>query len=127
MPPAVFGKCLVFNKVICLYHTFVLSRLSRVQLCVTPWTIVLQAPLSMGFSPGKNIRVGCHSLLQGVFSTQGPNPRLLDLLHWQVGALALVPPGKAHIIHLVDPSPTSLLPLSHAHPAFPLVQAHFAV
>ena len=27
--------------------------------------------------PGKNTRVGCHALLQGIFSTQGPNPGLL--------------------------------------------------
>ena len=29
-------------------------------------------------SPGKNTRVGCHSLLQGIFLTEGSNP---DLLH----------------------------------------------
>ena len=28
-------------------------------------------------SPGKNIRVGCHALLQGIFPTQGLNPGLL--------------------------------------------------
>ena len=28
-------------------------------------------------SPGKNIGVGCHSLLQGIFLTQGLNPGLL--------------------------------------------------
>ena len=27
-----------------------LSRFSRVRLCVTPWTVAHQAPLSMGFS-----------------------------------------------------------------------------
>ena len=27
-----------------------LSHFSRVRLCATPWTIALQAPLSMGFS-----------------------------------------------------------------------------
>ena len=29
---------------------YVLSLFSHVQLCVTPWTVALQAPLSMGFS-----------------------------------------------------------------------------
>ena len=29
-----------------------------------------------GDSPGKNIKVGCHALLQGIFSTQGLNPGL---------------------------------------------------
>ena len=31
----------------------------------------------------------CHSLLQGTFLTQGSNPCLLSLLHWQVGSLPL--------------------------------------
>ena len=30
-----------------------------------------------GDSPGKNSRVGCHFLLQGIFPTQGLNPGLL--------------------------------------------------
>ena len=30
-----------------------------------------------GDSPGKNIGVSCHELLQGIFPTQGPNPGLL--------------------------------------------------
>ena len=38
--------------------------------------------------------MGCHFLLQGIFPTQGLNPRLLCLLHWQAGSLPLAPPGK---------------------------------
>ena len=45
-------------------------------------------------SPGMNTGVGCHALLQGIFPTQGSNPSLLHLLHWQVGSLPLVPPEK---------------------------------
>ena len=45
-------------------------------------------------SPSKNTGVGCHSLLQGVFPTQGTNPCLLCLPHWQAGSSPLVPPGK---------------------------------
>ena len=45
-------------------------------------------------SPGKNTGVGCHFLLQRIFPTQGSNPCLLRLLHWQAGSLPLVPPGK---------------------------------
>ena len=45
-------------------------------------------------SPGKNIGVGCHFLLQGTFPTQGLNLRLLHLLHWQEGSLPLAPPEK---------------------------------
>ena len=36
-----------------------------------------------GIFPSKNIEVGCHFLLQGIFPTQRSNPRLLCLLHWQ--------------------------------------------
>ena len=42
-------------------------------------------------SPGQNTGVGCHVLFQGIFLTQGSNPRLLCLLHWQVDSLL---PGK---------------------------------
>ena len=45
-------------------------------------------------SPVKNTGVGCHALLQGIFPTQGLNPSLQCLLHWQVGSLLLAPPGK---------------------------------
>ena len=45
-------------------------------------------------SPGKNIGVGCHALLQGIFSTQGLNQSLLYLLHWQVSSLPLAVPGN---------------------------------
>ena len=41
-----------------------------------------------------NTGVGCHALLQGIFPTQGLNPHLLSLLHWQQGSLPLAPPGK---------------------------------
>ena len=47
-----------------------------------------------GDSPGKNTEVGCHTLLQGIFPTQGSNPPLLHLLHWLVGSLPPAPPGK---------------------------------
>ena len=57
--------------------------LSRVQLFATPWTVALQA-LCPWDSPGKNTGEGCHSLLQGIFPTQGSNLGLLRLLHWQV-------------------------------------------
>ena len=41
--------------------------------------------------PGKNTGVGCHSLLQGIFPTQGSNP---GLLYWQADTLPSEPPGK---------------------------------
>ena len=50
-----------------------------------------------GDSTGKHTGVGCHFLLQGIFPTQGLNPHLLNLLHWQAGSLPLVPPQKPRV------------------------------
>ena len=44
--------------------------------------------------PGKNAGVDCPFFLQGIFLTQGSNPLLLGLLHWQADSLPLTPPGK---------------------------------
>ena len=69
------------------------QSLSRLQLSATPQTEAHQAPLSMGFSRQEHWS-GLHALLQGIFPTQRSNPHLLCLLHWQVGSLAVTPPGK---------------------------------
>ena len=44
--------------------------------------------------PGKNTEACCHAFLQGIFLTQGSNPCLLRLLHWQVDSLPLSHPGS---------------------------------
>ena len=49
--------------------------------------------------PGRNTGVGSHSLLQGIFLTQGLNSHLVHLLHWQVSSLPLTPPGKPFILN----------------------------
>ena len=36
-----------------------------------------------GIFPGKNTEADCHFLLQGIFLSQGLNPFLVHLLHWQ--------------------------------------------
>ena len=54
-----------------------LSHFSSVWLVATLWTIAHQA-LHPWDSPSKNTGVGCHSLLQGIFPTQGSNPRLMS-------------------------------------------------
>ena len=75
------------------------SHFSTVQLFVTPWTVVLWAPLSMGFSR-QEYWSGLPCLLQGVFPTLELNPRCWHFPHWQVGSLPLVAPGKPkHIVH----------------------------
>ena len=59
-------------------HAVRACMLTHVQLCATPWTIWPARLLCPWNSPGKNTGVGCHSLLQGIFLTQGLN---WDLLH----------------------------------------------
>ena len=61
-----------------LNHVWLFSISSTRLFC--PWNF-----------PGKNTGVGCHFLLKGIFLTQGSNPHLLCLLHWQVDSLSTVP------------------------------------
>ena len=67
-----------------------------------------QGPLSMGFPRQEPTGVGCHFLLQGIFPTQGSNPCLLNLPHWQAGSLSLVPPGS-NIMNMTDKKTTPRL------------------
>ena len=72
-------------------------RAKSLQLCLTRCDPLDRSPPGSSVpedSPGKNTGVGCHSLLQGIFLTQGLNLSLLRLLHWQVDSLPLVPLGK---------------------------------
>ena len=70
-----------------------LSPFSHVRLFVTLWTVEPTRLLCPWDSPGKETRVGCHALLQGIFLTQGLN---LHLLHQQAVSLPLS--------HLVSPN-----------------------
>ena len=62
-------------------HVCMLSRFSCVQLFVIPWTVVRQAPLSMGFSRQEHWS-GLPSPPPGDLLTQGFYPCLLHPLHW---------------------------------------------
>ena len=63
---------------------FISQLLSHVWLFVTLWTIACQAPLSMEFP--RQEYWSLYFLLQGIFLTQGWNPRLLP---WQANSLPL--------------------------------------
>ena len=61
------------------------------QLCSTLQPYSLPGSSVHGIlSPDKNTGLRCHALFQEIFVTQGLNPRLLCLLHWQAGSLLLV-------------------------------------
>ena len=77
-------------KYLHMLRACLLSQFRRIQLLVTPWTVVHQAPLSMGFS-----RQEYWSELLFPIPGDLPHPGINQgLLHWQVGSLALAPPGK---------------------------------
>ena len=70
-----------------------LSCFSRVRLFAALWTVAPQTSLSMGF-PRQDTGVGCHALLQGIFTTQGLNSSLSHLLHWWVSSLPVAATGR---------------------------------
>ena len=87
----------------CVYYLatyYYAQLLSCIQLFATSWTVAHQVPLSMEFS--KNTGVDCHFLLQRIFPTQGLNPCLQHLLHWQADSLPVVPPGKPNLLVLCN-------------------------
>ena len=68
--------------------------LSHVQLLGTPGGLWPTRLLCPWHSPGKNTGVGSHSLLQGIFLSQGSN---LHLLCWQADSLPSELPGKTEV------------------------------
>ena len=66
------------RKCVCVSH------FNHVRLFAIPWTVACHVPLAHEDSPGKNIGVGCHALLQGIFLTQKSNlslPRSRQILY----------------------------------------------
>ena len=62
----------------CTSHVLCCAEsLSHVQLFSVPWTVSSPGSSVHEDSPGKNVRVGCHALLQGILPTRGSNPGLL--------------------------------------------------
>ena len=62
--------------------------LGNVRLFAIPWIGAHLASLSVEFSR-QEYWIGVFSLLQEIFPTQGSNPHLLLVPHWQVGSLPL--------------------------------------
>ena len=66
-------------------NVYMLSCFHLFLLLATLWTV--QCPWDF---PGRNTGVGCHTLPQRIFPTQGSNQHLSHLLHWQMGSLPFV-------------------------------------
>ena len=68
--------------------------LHHVRVSVAPWTGARQFPLPREFSR-QEYWSGLSFPPPGIFPTQGLNPHLLHLMHWQVDSLPLAPPGRS--------------------------------
>ena len=79
-------------------YTLCAQSLSDVRLFVTPMDCSPTKLLCPWDSPGKNTRVGCHALLQGIFPTEVLN---LCLLHWQADSLPLTHLGSP-CVYFID-------------------------
>ena len=71
-------------------NVFVCTPAQSCPTLCNPMDYSCQIPQSMGF-PRQEYLNGCHFLLQGIFPTQGSNPSLLHLLHWQTDSLPTAP------------------------------------
>ena len=85
-----------------------------------PWTVARQGPQSMGFSRQEYWN-GLPCPPPAIFLTQGLNPCLLCLLHWQAGSFPLAPPGKPLPAARQAESPATT-PCSLLSPAEPCLQ-----
>ena len=75
-----------------------LSHFSHVQLFAT-YELYPARFLCPWDPPGKNSRVGCHAVLQGIFPIQGSNPCPISPA-LKAGSLPLAPPGKRQPIYI---------------------------
>ena len=67
----------------------VLSHFSCIRLFAMLWTVACQAPLSIGILQARILEWIAMPSSRGIFPTQGSNPQLLHLLHWEAGSLPL--------------------------------------
>ena len=95
-------------------------------VCVLSWSVLSDSVIAWTEGPrllcpwdfpGKNTGVGYNFLLQGIFLTQGLNPSLPCLLHWQADSLPLSHLG----------SPTWVYTFVKACKLYPLKSVFFSV
>ena len=107
--------CVSVCLCVCLF-VCVLSHFSHVWPFVTPWTVAHQTPLSMEFSR-QEYWTGLPCPPPGYLPDPGIELASVMSLHWQVGSLPLVPPGKPL---LSTSSNLNLEPLLGLHDALSL-------
>ena len=97
--------------------------LSRVQLSETPWTVVHQAPLSMGFCRQEHCS-GLLFLLPGDLSNPGIKPTSLACPALAEDFFTTVPPGKPlffiQFSSVTQSCPTLCDPMNRSTPGLPV-------
>ena len=78
------------------YECCAIISCSVVSDSVTPMDNSLLGSSVHGDSPGKNIGVGCHNLIQGIFPAQRENP---GFLHCRRVLYHLSHQGRPHALH----------------------------
>ena len=111
-------SCLTFRSLIHFEFIFIygISEVKVIQLCPTLWPHGLHSPWN---SVGQNTGVGCLSLLQGIFPTQGSNlclPHCRQILYRLSHQES---PHTGNVIHAVVSSSLQPLALQHARPLCP--------
>ena len=74
-------------------HPALLLRVSRSVIPNSPSCTAARQPLSVGF-PRKSTGMSCRFLLQAIFPSQGANPSLTHLPHWQTDSSPLSQPAS---------------------------------
>ena len=75
-----FGNFATLSKIISVDYIYLCCAVLSCSVVSTVFDPMECSPPDYsvhGASPGRNTGVGCHALLQGIFPTQGSNPRLL--------------------------------------------------
>ena len=91
---------IAFSDILIYIHTYICIYMHEVKVLVAQSCPTLQDPMDSS-PPGSSVHgillariLNYHSLLQGIFLTQGSNWCFLCLLHWQVSSLPLEPLGN---------------------------------
>ena len=129
-------KFLRFTLLATLIYATHLINYSQVLYITSPVCLVTKSCLSLcdptdysppgssvhGDSPGKNTGVGCHVLLQGIFPTQGVEPKSPTL---EEDSLSSEPPGitSPELAYFITGTLYGLTPFTHFSPTPPSLVA----
>ena len=89
---------------------YICVRAKSLQLCLTLCNTMDRGPPGSpghGVFQARTVKWVAIPSSRGIFPTQGPNPHLPHLLHWQAGSLSLGPLGSRYTATRTDSFPDS--------------------